>query len=160
MRYVLRQKMFSFGDDFTIQDETGRDVFLVDGKAFSLGDKLSFQDMQGHELVYIKQKLLSWGKTYELYSGGELAAVVKKKKFTLFRYKFSIDVPGPDDLEAQGDFFDREYTFTRGNREVARVSKAFFSWTDTYGVDVLPGENDVLILASAVVIDLIAHDND
>ncbi|RYD71262.1 MAG: hypothetical protein EOP84_25195, partial [Verrucomicrobiaceae bacterium] len=77
MRYVLRQKMFSFGDDFTIQDETGRDVFLVDGKAFSMGDKLSFQDMQGNELVYIKQKLLSLGKTYELHSGGQLAAVVK-----------------------------------------------------------------------------------
>jgi uncharacterized protein YxjI len=152
--------MFSFGEDFTIQDETGRDVFFVDGKAFSMGDKLSFQDMQGNELVFIRQKLLSWGPTYELHSGGQLAAVVKKSLFTLFRYKFSIDVPGPDDLEAQGDFFDREYTFTRGNREVAQVSKRFFSFTDTYGVDVAPGENDVLILASAVVIDMVAHDQD
>ena len=41
MRYVMRQKLLSWGDDFLIQDEDGRDVFLVDGKAFSLGNQLS-----------------------------------------------------------------------------------------------------------------------
>ena len=65
MRYVMKQKLFAFGDDFTIKDENGRDAFFVDGKAFSLGDQLSFQDMQGKELAYIKQKLFAWGKTYE-----------------------------------------------------------------------------------------------
>ena len=39
MLYLMRQKILSFGDDFTIQDDQGQDVFFVDGKAFSIGDK-------------------------------------------------------------------------------------------------------------------------
>ena len=65
----------------------------------------------------------------------------------------------PDDLEAKGNFFDLEYTFYRGNREVAQVSKRWFSIRDTYGVEIAPGEDAPLILASAVVIDMISHDD-
>ena len=78
MRYVLKQKFWSWGDDFTIKNADGQDAFFVDGKAFSWGDKLSFQDMSGKELAFIRQKLLSWGPTYEIDVHGKLVAVVKK----------------------------------------------------------------------------------
>ena len=123
MRYVLKQKLLSWGDDFVIKDESGRDVYFVDGKAFSIGDQLSFQDMEGHELAFIKQKLLSWGKTYEIVRGGQVAAVVKKALFAPFHHRFTVDVPGPDDLDAEG-------------------------------------EDPVLILASAVVVDQACHPDD
>lgn len=157
MRYVMKQKLFSWGDDFCIKNEQGEDVFFVDGRAFSFGDKLAFQDMAGNELAFIRQKVLSWGPTYEIYRGSELAAVVKKALFTLFRCKFTVDVPGPDDLEAVGNFSDHEYNFARGERPVAAVSKRWFAWTDTYGVEIADGEDDVLILASTVVIDMVCH---
>ena len=157
MRYLLKQKFWSWGDDFRIQNADGQDVFFVDGRAFSWGDKLSFQDMEKNELAFIRQKLLAWGPTYEIAVHGRLVAVVKKKLFTLLRCKFTVDVPGPEDLEAQGSFLDHEYNFERQGREVAQVSKRWFSWTDTYGVDVVSGEDDVLILATAVVIDMVCH---
>ena len=157
MRYLMKQNLFCFGDDFTIKNEAGGDVFFVDGKAFSFGDKLSFQDVNGNELAFIRQKVLSWGPTYEIYRNGELAAVVKKHLFTFFHCAFTVDVPGPDDVEAQGSFLDMEYSFTRGGETVAEVSKRWFSFTDTYGVDIADGEDDVLILASTVVIDMICH---
>ena len=157
MRYVMKQKLFSWGDDFRIRNEAGQDVFFVDGRAFSLGDKLSFQDMTGSELAFIRQKLLAWGPTYEISRGGEVAAVVKKQLFTFLRCRFTVDVPGPDDLEAQGEFLDMEYSFTRGSQTVAQVSKRWFTWADTYGVDISEGEDDILILASTVVIDMVCH---
>jgi len=157
MRYLLKQKFWSWGDDFSIKDAAGNDTFFVDGRAFSIGDKLSFQDLQKQELAFIRQKLLSWGPTYEITRNGQLLAVVKKHLFTFFRCKFTVDVPGPDDLEAQGSFLDLEYTFTRGGQTVAEVSKRWFAWSDTYGVDIADGEDDVLILASAVVIDMVCH---
>ena len=158
MRYVMKQKLFSWGDDFLIKDESGRDAFFVDGKAFSLGNQLSFQDMAGNELAFIKQKLFAWGPTYEIYREGQLYAIVQKELFTFFKCRFTVDVPGPDDLEAEGDFMDHEYTFTRRGQRVAEVSKQWFSWTDTYGVDIAEGEDDVLIIASTVVIDMACHD--
>ncbi len=157
MRYLLKQRFWSWGDDFSIKNAAGADVFFVDGRAFSWGDKLSFQDLSGNELAFIRQKLLSWGPTYEIEVHGRLVAVVKKHLFTLLRCKFTVDVPGPDDLEAQGSFLDHEYTFERSGQTVAGVSKRWFSWTDTYGVDISDGEDDVLILASAVVIDMVCH---
>jgi uncharacterized protein YxjI len=141
MRYILKQKLFSWGDDFFIKDENEQDVYFVDGKAFAIGDQL-------------------WGKTYEISRGGEVVAVVKKALFAPFHHRFTVDVPGPDDLEAEGNFTDHEYTFRRGDRTVATVSKRWFAWTDTYGVDIAPGEDEVLILASAVVVDQACHPDD
>jgi uncharacterized protein YxjI len=154
MRYVMKEKILSWGDDFRIRDEQGRDVYYVDGKVLSFGDKLSFKDIAGNELALIDQKLLSLGPTYEIYRSGHKVAVVKKKLFTLMRAHFTIDVPGPNDLEAVGDFIGKDYTFSRSGREVARASKKWFRMSDTYGIEIAPGEDDVLILASAVVIDL------
>src|SRR5512146_2398241 len=145
MRYVLQQKLLSWGDDYYIRDDAGHDLYFVDGKAFSIGDQLSFQDLARHELAYIRQKVLSWGKTYEITRGGELMAVVKKALFAPFHHRFTVDVPGPDDLEAEGNFTDHEYQFRRGERVVATVSKQWFTWTDTYGIEVAPGEDPVLI---------------
>ena len=64
---------------------------------------------------------------------------------------------GHDDLEAEGDFLDHEYHFARGGRIVATVSKQWFSWSDTYGVEIADGEDDALLLASTVVIDMVCH---
>lgn len=156
----MKQKWFAFGDDFAIRDAHGNECFYVDGKVFSIGDKLAFLDGAGHEVAHIRQKLLAWGPTYEIHGADGLFAVVKKRLFTLLHCSFSIDVPGPDDLEATGDFLDHEYTFTRGGRVAATVSKAWFSVTDSYGIDIAEGEDEVLILASAVVIDLCCHSSD
>jgi uncharacterized protein YxjI len=157
-KYQLRQDWLSFGDDYTIKDAEGRVAYVVDGRVFSFGDALHVLDPQGRELAFIDQKLLSWGPTYEISRDGRLAAVVKKSVFTLFRCEFTVDVPGPDDLLAEGDFWEHEYAFTRRGRVAATVSKRWFSWTDTYGIEIADGEDDVLVLASAVVIDLCCHD--
>jgi uncharacterized protein YxjI len=157
MRYVMKQKLFSWGDDFYIKDEDGREVYYVDGKAFSLGDKFSFQDLAGNELAYIKQKFLALTPSYEIHRSRELYAVVKKDFFNFFICGYTVDVPGPDDLRVEGDLFEHEYEFKRGGQVVATVTKRWFSWTDSYGVEIAPDEDDVLILASTVVIDAACH---
>ena len=154
MRYILKKKLFSIGSDFTIKDADGQDQYFVDGKMLTLRDRLVFQDMKGNELAVIQKKLLSWGTTYEIYHGGVLTATVKESIFTLLGHRFTVDDDhGPNDLEAKGNFTDHQYSFSRGGQEVAEVSEKWFTLTDTYGVDVNAGEDDVLILACAVVIE-------
>jgi len=161
MRYLIREKLLSFGDDFRIQDADGRDVFFVDGRAFTLlREKLVFKDMSGSELAFIREKLISLRKAYEIHRDGQHVATVRKDLFNLFRCHFTVDVPGPDDYEAQGSFLDHDYRFSRGGRVVAEVSKKWLTIRDTYAVDVVDNEDDILILASAVVIDQICHDQD
>ena len=159
MRYVMKQKVLCLGDQFAIADEAGRDLFLVRGRLLSLGNQLSFTDLAGNELAFIKQRLLCWCPTYEIYREGRQVAVVEKGILPFFHCRFTIDVPGPNDLEANGDLLDWEYTFERAGRPAGQVSKRLMSWSDTYGVDIVEGEDDILILASAAVIDLVCHDN-
>ena len=154
----MKQKLFSFGNDFVIKDRDGNDRFFVDGKAISIGDKLSFQDMKGNELAFIRQKLLAFKKTYEIYHGSDLAAVVKENWLQFINYRFTVDVngdgAGPGDLEITGNFLAREYEFTRDGQKVATVSRRWFSMTDSYGVDVANEADAVLILACTVVVDM------
>ena len=161
MRYIMKERIWSWGDDFRIKDEMGRDCFYVDGKAFSFGNKLSFQDMNGNELAFIDQKLLAWGPTYEVFRDGRLFAIVKEKVWTFLKNRFTVDVgadgAGPGDLEVEGDFLDHEYEFRRDGRVAATVSKKWISLSDSYAIDVADGEDDVLILACAVVVDLCNH---
>jgi uncharacterized protein YxjI len=158
MKYVVKQQLFCLGDDFAIKDESGREAYYVDGRAFTLlRQKLAFLDANKREVAFIREKLIALTPSYEILKGDEVAAVVKKDFINLFRVGFTVDVPGPDDLEATGSLLDHEYTFRRGSRVVAQVSKKWFSLMDTYGVEVAPGEDDVLILASTVVIDMICH---
>ena len=159
MRYVMKQRLFSLGGMFDIKNDQGQAVFQAEGKVFSFGHQLTLRDAGGEEAAYIRQRLLTWGPTYEIYRGGQLFAVVKKKMFTFFKHVFTVDVPGPDDLVAEGDFWELEYAFSRSGQVVAVVSRKWFSWVDTYGVDVADGEDDVLVIASAIVIDIVRADS-
>lgn len=158
MRYQMKQKILSWGDDFRIRDAEGEPVYFVDGQVFSWGDKLSFQDDGTRtELAFISQRLFSWKPRYEIHRDGRLFAEVIKE-FSWFKSKFTLDVPGPNDYEITGSFWDHDYIFNRRGRTVATVSKKFFSWSDTYGIDIVDGEDDIAILATAVVVDLVCHD--
>jgi len=151
---LIRERLFAIGQDFDITDEHGRPVLRVDGKALSMRERLVVRDPDGREVAEVRRKLVATRPTYEVSIGGEEAARIRKKLFTPFVDRYTVDIPGPDDLEMVGDLFDHEYTVRRGGAVVATVSKAYFTMRDTYAVDVAAGEDDLLILASVLALDL------
>ncbi|MDC0357189.1 LURP-one-related family protein [Oligoflexia bacterium] len=156
MRYYMKQKAICFGNDFTIKDEDNRDAFFVDGKAFTFGHQLSFQDMTKNELAFISQKLFKFRPTYTITSRGRELAKVTKSLFTI-KDRFLIDVPGPDDITVVGKLIDHEYKFYRNKEVIAEVSKKIFSIRDTYGINISATHDQLLILCSAVVLDMCCH---
>ena len=152
--YLIRERFFRLGEDSDITDEQGRPVFHVDGKVLSLRNRLVIRDPEGREVAQVHRKLASLRPTYKVTIGGEEAAEIRKRMFTPFGDRFTIDVPGPDDLEMAGDLFDHEFTIRRGEQVVATVSKRWFSMRDTYAVDVAAGQDDLLLLASVLALDL------
>ena len=157
-RYQMRQRMISIGDDYTIENDRGEDVFKLDGKALRVRKTIRFEDMDGQELVKIQERMLRVRDSMEIEGAdGNRIAMVHKAMITPLRERWVIDVEGGQDLHAQGNFVDHEYTIERDGDKVAEVSKRWFRVRDTYGVEVAPGENDILILASTAVIDTMAH---
>lgn len=158
MRYLMKQKVFSLADRFAIRNEAGQEVYFVDGQVFSIGKKLSFEDANGNELLFIRQKLLTFGRTYEIFRGEEHVATVRKEPFTFFHCTFDIHLDAQGDFTAEGNLSDHEYTVARAGRTIAQISKQWFTLGDTYGVDIADNEDQVLILACTVVIDLCCHE--
>jgi len=160
--YVIRERMFRMGEDSDITDEAGQPVLHVDGKVMSLHNRLVLSDPAGHEVGQVHRKLAALRPTYEITIDGKDAAEVRKHLFTAFHDRFTIDVPGPDDMEINGDLLSHEFTIERDGQTVATVSKRWLTVTTSYTVDVAPGEDDVLILASVLALDLAIdaeHDN-
>ena len=157
-RYMMRQKLVSIGDDFYIENERGERVFHVDGKALTIRDTLIFEDMQGRVLCKIKEKLVHIKDTMKIEGpDGKNLATVKKDLINVLRDHWVVKVKGGPNLDVKGNVFDFNYRIKEGRHEVAEVSKKFFRVRDTYGVEIQPGQNDILILAVTVALDTMAH---
>ena len=153
-RYCMRQKLISIGDDYWIENAHGESVFFVDGKAFRLREHLGFKDVLGNELLSIQEKVMHIKDTYSIYRDGNVFATVKKALVTPIRQRFDVHVAGAENMEVEGNIVDHEYEIHEGSKRMAVISKKWFHIADTYGVDIVPKANDILILAITVVIDM------
>jgi uncharacterized protein YxjI len=128
-RYLPREKLLTFGDDFWIENDRGERVFLVDDKVLRVRDTMAVE------------------------RGGDKVATVHKALISPLRDRFTVDLEDGGRLEVEGDILDHEYQITRDGIPVANISKRWFRVRDTYGVAVVPGQNDALVLAVTVCID-------
>ena len=155
----MREKMVSIGDDFWIENSAGKRAFKVDGKALRVRDTLNFEDPHGNVLCKIQERKLRVKDSMEVEDAhGNRVAMVKKKIITLVRDKFTVKVKNGPDLEVKGNILDHEYTIGEGRDKVAESSKKWFRIRDSYGVEIEPGQDDIIILPVTVCIDQMAHD--
>jgi uncharacterized protein YxjI len=156
--YRMRQKLVSIGDDYWIENDQGERVYKVDGKALRVRQTLIFEDAHGAELVKIQERMLRARDTMEIEDrAGNRVAMVKKAMITPVRERWTVKVADGPDLEVKGNILDHEYTIEDGRTKAAEVSKKWFRVADTYGVEVAPGQDPVVILAVTAVLDTMAH---
>lgn len=160
MRYMVRQRMFSIGDDFWITDEQGDRAFLVDGKAMSIRQTMEIKDPTGAVVASVHKKLVALRDTMQIERDGQVIATVRREMFSPLHHKSAVDLADGRTLEAVGNLTGREFDIKDGDHTLARVSRAWFQIRDTYGVDVAPGEDDAMLLAAAVCLDRIHHDEE
>lgn len=156
--YRMTEKLVSLGDDFWIENASGQRAFKVDGKALRVRETLIIRDMQGNAVAEIQEKIARIKDTMDIARNGRTIATVKKALITPLRGRFSINVQGAPDMDAQGNILGHEFKIEQGGRPIAEVSKKWFRIRDSYGVDIQSGQDDALILAIAVVIDQMTSD--
>jgi uncharacterized protein YxjI len=160
MRYLVRERLFHIKDDFWVTDADGNRAFFVNAKVLSVRHTLELQDASGRTLAAIKHKLITFTDAMEIEADGQVVATVHKSVFSPLHHRAAIDLAGGGRLEAVGNIIGKDFEIRDGHRVVAQVSRAWFRVRDTYGVDVGPGEDDVLLLAVAVALDRIHHDEE
>jgi uncharacterized protein YxjI len=159
--YQLREKLLSIGDDSWIENEAGERVFKVNGKALRVRRTLILEDLSGNALCKIQERKLRVKDSMEIEGpGGDRLALVKKAMVTPLRARFDVKVEDGPDLRVQGNIVDHEYEIEAGGTKIAEISKRWFRVRDTYGVEIAPGGDDVLVLAVAVAVDSMADKAD
>jgi uncharacterized protein YxjI len=157
-RYQMRQKMVSIGDDFWIENEQGQKAFKVDGKALRVRQTLNFDNPHGQTLCKIQERKLRVKDSMEVEDAqGKQVAMVKKALVSPVRDRFTVKIKNGPDLEVKGNILDHEYSIGEGRDKIAEVSKKWFRLRDTYGVEIEPEQDDIVILAVTVCIDQMAH---
>jgi len=159
-RYQMREKLVSIGDDFWIENGQGQKAFKVDGKALRVRQTLNFEDAHGQVLCKIQERKLRVKDSMEVEDAhGKQVAMVKKAIISPVRDRFTVKIKNGPDLEVKGNILDHEYSIGEGRDKVAEVSKKWFRVRDTYGVEIEPGQDDIVILAVTVCIDQMAQRN-
>ena len=113
MRYIIREKFFRIAEDSIIQGEDGAPLYQVKGTIFSLHHTLVLRDLAGNELATVEKQILSVAPKFQITRHGEEAATVRKKLISPFVDRFTVDIPGPDDLHVTGSVFEHNFTIER-----------------------------------------------
>ena len=158
VHYQMREKMFTIGDDFWIENERGEKVYKVDGKPLRVRSTLILEDRSGRELAKIQEKMLRVKDSMEIEdASGKRVGLVKKALITPIRDRWVVKIKDGPDLEVQGNILNHEYTIGEGRDKVAEVSRKWFRIRDTYGVEIEAGQDVAVILMIVVAIDEMAH---
>lgn len=151
MKLYIKQKVFSWGDKFTVKDEAGRDRYQVEGEVFSFGKKLHVYDMRGEEVAFIRQEVWSWMPKYYVYCGErELAQI--RREFTFLFPKYHIDGL---DWEVNGSFMEHDYDITRFGETIVSINKAWMTWGDSYELYIRNPQDELAALAVVLTIDCV-----
>ena len=153
MRYLVRQRIFSFAASFWITDEDGNEVFHVDGQALQFRKTFELTDRSGAVVAMIRQQLFRLRATMDIERDGAVIATVRRANFSPFRHRYDVTLADGTTLEAAGNFSDMNWELVAADRVVGRISRQWFNVRDTYGVEVEPGEDPALVIAIAVCID-------
>jgi uncharacterized protein YxjI len=159
VHYRMRQRLVSIGDDFWVETDGGQRAYKVDGKALRLRKTLIFEDPDGRQLAKIQERVARIRDSMEIEDAdGNRIAMVKKALISPLRDRWTVAIENGPDLDVQGNILDHEYTFTDGRTPVATVSKQWFRVADSYGVEIAPDQDPVVVLAATVAVDMMAHE--
>jgi uncharacterized protein YxjI len=103
-RYQLKEKLFSIGEDFWIENERGESVYRVDGKALTVRETFMLEDGNGAERANIHTKLLAFMPTMNIDRGDQTrngeqpVATISRQWFSLHQSYGTAIAPGQDEI--------------------------------------------------------------
>jgi uncharacterized protein YxjI len=155
MKYLVQERLFHLRADFSIEDENGNQTYFIDREVVKLREALELKDASGSVLTVIRQKMISFGNAMQIEGpSGQVIAKVRPAFISPIKHRYEIDLAEGSRLEAVGDFFARDWELSGSDgRVVGRVSRQWAWKGDAYGVEVLPGGNDALVISIAICMD-------
>lgn len=150
----IKQKVFSLSGKFTVKDQKERDVYYVEGSFLQIPKTFSIMDNERNEVAVITKKTFSFLPTFFVEVNGQEAVTIKKG-FTFLKARYTIDAAG---LDVQGNWWDMNFQILQHGEVVGDVSKEWFTWGDSYKVQIWNEEMENLIISLVIAIDCVKAD--
>ena len=153
MKLYIKEKVFSWGDKFTVKDAYGEDKYIVEGEVFSWGKKLHVYDRLGREVAFIKQEVWSLRPRFYVFCDDRQVAEIKKE-FTFLFPRYTIEGLG---WEIDGSFMAHDYQITKNGHKIVSISKEWMTWGDSYELDISDPADEIVALAVVITIDCVTE---
>jgi len=151
MKLYIKQKVFSFADKFVVKNEDGTDAYFAAGKFFTLGKKLNIYEGtdSADPVARIEQRLLSFTTRFGInVRGNHVTDMVRK--VTVFSNDYRLEgLP----WQLDGDFLAHEYRLMDGRNTIMEISRKWFTWGDSYELNIDDNQDPLLCLSIALVVD-------
>lgn len=151
----MKQKVFSLRGRFSIQDQQEQDVYLVEGSFMQIPKTFSISSVDGEEVAVITKKVFSLLPKFFVEVDGETLTI--EKSFTFFKDRYTIDAA---DLEIDGDWWDMDFQIKRHGEVVGSVEKKWFTFGDSYEIQVFDSDVEKVLIALVVAIDCVKEDEE
>ncbi|MGE6260671.1 LURP-one-related/scramblase family protein [Heyndrickxia sporothermodurans] len=151
----IKQKVFSLGGKFTIKDEQEKDVYYVEGSFMQIPKTFSILNTTRDEVAHISKKVFSFLPTFFVEVNGREVLTIKKE-FSFVKARYTIDSAG---IEVHGNWWDMDFQVLQHGELVGKVTKEWFTWGDSYKVEILNEEMEAIIIALVVAIDCVKADH-
>ncbi len=149
MRLLFKQRLFSWFDSYDIYDAQGNAVFTVQGR-LAWGHKLEIYDPYGNRIGMVREEVLTLLPRFEIFVGDHCIGEIKRE-FTLFKPRFTLNCNG---WTVDGDIWGWDYRVVDGSGQlIMQATKQLFNWTDTYVMDIVNPQNQLLALMIVLAID-------
>lgn len=150
----IKQKVFSLSGKFSVRDEQENEVYMVEGSFMRIPKTFSIMDSAENEVALITKKTFSFLPTFFVEVSGQ-GAVTIKKEFSFLKARYSIEAAG---MEVRGNWWDMNFEVYQNGELIGTVSKKWFTWGDSYELQIANDETEPLLVALVVAIDCVKAD--
>lgn len=150
----IKQKVFSLSGKFTVKDQQENDVYYVEGSFMKVPKTFSIMNTARDEVALITKKVFSFLPKFFVDVNGQEVLTIKKE-FSFLKARYTIDAAG---IEVQGNWWDMDFQVLHHGEIVGEVSKEWFTWGDSYKVQIIDEELETIIIALVVAIDCVKAD--
>ncbi|WP_042148069.1 LURP-one-related/scramblase family protein [Paucisalibacillus sp. EB02] len=150
----IKQKVFSLSEKFTVKDQTENDVYFVEGSFLKVPKTFSIMNTTREEVAFITKKVFSFLPKFLVEVNGQEVLTIKKE-FSFLKARYTIDAVG---IEVQGNWWDMDFQVLQHGEVVGKVSKEWFTWGDSYKVQVFDEAMETIVIAVVVAIDCVKDD--
>lgn len=150
----IKQKVFSLGAKFTVKDQEEKDVYYVEGSFMQIPKTFSIMNIAREEVALITKKVFSFLPKFFVEVNGQEVLTIRKE-FSFFKARYTIDAAA---IEVHGNWWNMDFQVIQHGEVVGKVSKEWFTWGDSYKVQILNEEMETIIIALVVAIDCVKAD--